>query len=227
MSKGRFWIEGHGFKAVFLRDRAKIETKQHASGEQIRGGRIRWHTKHSCEGSASLGVFFGLYVGDAQDIGSVDIRARIPVLNFFEKGDGVGRFACKIEREPGELDDFAIVGFFLLRGLQAADGIGIVALLVIGDTKFVIEAFGRRSLAVQGGESSDGFVVFALLQKFARAVVGGVRCRGDGGLWSGGAEGRLRLHGEKQQEFQEKGDENKNRETKLHRYATIHCVEVI
>ena len=141
---------------------------------------------------------------------------------------GWRRQVClQVEREPGELDDFAIVGFFLLRGLQAADGVGIVALLVIGDTKFVIEAFGRRNLAVQSGESSDGFVVFALLQKFARGVVGGVRCRGDGGLWSGGAAGRLRLHGEKRQEFQGKGDENKNRETNLHRYATLHCVTAI
>jgi hypothetical protein len=161
VSKGKFWIEGHGFQSVFLRDRAEIETKQHAGGEQIRGRRIRRHAKHFCEGSASLGLFFGLHVS------SVDIRARIPGLNFFEMGDGVGRLARKIEREASELDDFAIVGLFFLRGLQTAHGVGIVALLVIGDAKFVIETFGRRSLALQSRKSGDGFVVLALLQKLS------------------------------------------------------------
>ncbi|HSC46264.1 MAG TPA: hypothetical protein VLC94_10545 [Candidatus Acidoferrum sp.] len=120
-------------------------------------------------------------VGDAEDVGGVDVGAGIPGLNFFEIRDGVIGLAGEIERQASELKGFGVVGIFDGGLFEPSDGVEVIGFAVVSDAVFVGKIFRRRSGFGKIAEDGEGLIELALFgETVDRSEIGNRR---GGGSW--------------------------------------------
>ena len=143
MRQRQFGVQFDGFLPVFFRNRTEVKAQQKSRGQEISGRGIGRNLEHLCEGATHVRVIFRLDVGDAKNVGSIDARAGIPRLHFFEIWNCFGGFASKIQREAHELSGFVVVRIFSECALQIADRVRVITFAVVSGSKFMIEIFRR------------------------------------------------------------------------------------